>query len=65
MARGSIIGTIVGALPGSGATIASFLSYGVEKRVSKDSSRFGKGAIEGVKEFEGFYPVTADIPKRG
>lgn len=46
--RGTIIGTIFGILPGGGATIASFSSYAVEKRVAKDPSRFGNGAIEGV-----------------
>jgi putative tricarboxylic transport membrane protein len=46
--RGTVIGFIIGALPGAGATIASFLSYGVEKSSSKHPERFGKGAIEGV-----------------
>jgi putative tricarboxylic transport membrane protein len=46
--RGSLIGFFVGVLPATGATIASFVSYIVEKKVSKDPSRFGKGAIEGV-----------------
>ena len=48
MVRGTIIGFVIGALPGAGATIASFLSYGIEKSASKDPDRFGKGAIEGV-----------------
>ncbi|MEX0752554.1 MAG: tripartite tricarboxylate transporter permease [Xanthobacteraceae bacterium] len=46
--RGSIIGFLIGVLPAAGATIASFISYIVEKRVAKDPSRFGRGAIEGV-----------------
>ena len=46
--RGSVLGFFVGVLPGAGATIASFLSYGVEQKVSKTPERFGKGAIEGV-----------------
>jgi putative tricarboxylic transport membrane protein len=46
--RGSLLGFFLGMLPGGGAVIASFLSYGVEKRVSKTPERFGKGAIEGV-----------------
>ena len=46
--RGSLIGFIVGVLPATGATIASFAAYIVEKKVAKDPSRFGKGAIEGV-----------------
>ena len=46
--RGSILGFPLGILPGGGAIIASFLSYGVEKRISKHQEDFGKGAIEGV-----------------
>lgn len=46
--RGTILGTLLGILPGGGATISSFGSYTVEKRLAKDPSRFGKGAIEGV-----------------
>ena len=46
--RGSGIGFFVGALPGAGATIASFISYAIERRVSKRRDEFGKGAIEGV-----------------
>ena len=48
IARGSVLGFLVGLLPGGGAVIASLLSYAVEKRVSKHPERFGKGAIEGV-----------------
>lgn len=48
MTRGSTIGSFFGALPGTGGTIASFMSYAVEKRLAKDPSRFGKGAVEGV-----------------
>jgi putative tricarboxylic transport membrane protein len=46
--RGTGIGFAIGVLPAAGATIASFLAYIVEKKVAKDPSRFGKGAIEGV-----------------
>lgn len=46
--RGSVLGFLVGVLPGAGATIASFLSYGLEQKVSKNPERFGHGAIEGV-----------------
>ena len=46
--RGSAIGSFFGALPGAGPTISSFMSYMVEKRVARDPSRFGHGAIEGV-----------------
>ena len=48
IARGTIIGFLVGVLPGAGGTIASFMSYAVEKRFSKHPELFGKGAIEGV-----------------
>jgi putative tricarboxylic transport membrane protein len=46
--RGTVIGFFLGILPGGGAVIASFVSYAVEKRVSKNPEKFGKGAIEGV-----------------
>jgi putative tricarboxylic transport membrane protein len=46
--RGSVLGFPCGILPGGGAIIASFLSYGMEKRLSKHPEKFGKGAIEGV-----------------
>jgi TctA family transporter len=46
--RGTGIGAFLGVLPGTGPAIASFSSYMVEKKMAKDPSRFGKGAIEGV-----------------
>jgi putative tricarboxylic transport membrane protein len=46
--RGTSIGAIYGPLPGLGGTISAFTSYMVEKKLAKDPSRFGKGAIEGV-----------------
>jgi putative tricarboxylic transport membrane protein len=46
--RGSVLGFLLGILPGGGAILASFLSYTLEKKLAKDPSRFGKGAIEGV-----------------
>jgi len=46
--RGSIIGLCLGVLPGGGAVLSSFVSYSIEKKVSKTPERFGKGAIEGV-----------------
>ena len=48
MVRGTVVGFFLGILPGGGPVLASFLSYGVEKRVSKEPEKFGKGAIEGV-----------------
>lgn len=46
--RGSSIGTFFGTLPGTGVSVASFMAYAIEKRVAKEPSRFGKGAIEGI-----------------
>ena len=46
--RGTALGSFLGILPGGGATLASFSSYALEKKVSKHPERFGKGAIEGV-----------------
>ncbi|MGH8633727.1 MAG: tripartite tricarboxylate transporter permease, partial [Burkholderiales bacterium] len=46
--RGTALGAFLGVLPGTGPAIASFSSYMVEKKLAKDPSRFGKGAIEGV-----------------
>jgi TctA family transporter len=46
--RGTLLGSLLGILPGGGAVLASFASYTLEKKVAKDPSRFGKGAIEGV-----------------
>jgi len=48
MLRGTGSGAFFGTLPGAGPTIAAFSTYALEKKVSKDGSRFGKGAIEGV-----------------
>ena len=46
--RGTALGSLLGVLPGGGAILASFVSYTLEKRVSKTPERFGHGAIEGV-----------------
>jgi putative tricarboxylic transport membrane protein len=48
MIRGSVLGFLVGVLPGAGGTIASFLAYSTEQRVSDRDSTFGKGDIRGV-----------------
>lgn len=52
-AQSSVLGFVIGALPGAGSTIASFISYIVEKRFSRHPEKFGKGAIEGVAAPEG------------
>ena len=46
--RGTALGALLGILPGGGAVLAAFASYTMEKKIAKDPSRFGKGAIEGV-----------------
>lgn len=46
--RGTVIGSMLGVLPGGGAVMSSFAAYTFEKRISRDPSRFGRGAIEGV-----------------
>jgi TctA family transporter len=46
--RGTALGCIIGILPGGGASLSSFMSYMVEKRVARDPSMLGTGAIEGV-----------------
>jgi putative tricarboxylic transport membrane protein len=46
--RGTTLGAALGILPGGGAMLSSFAAYSIEKKVSKNSAQFGKGAIEGV-----------------
>ncbi len=58
--RAAIIGFFIGVLPGAGATISSFLSYAVEKGVSKHPEKFGTGVLEGVAG-----PETADNASTG
>jgi putative tricarboxylic transport membrane protein len=48
IARGTGLGMVLGLIPGASASIASLMSYSLEKKVAKDPTRFGKGAIEGV-----------------
>jgi putative tricarboxylic transport membrane protein len=48
IARGTMLGSVLGVLPGGGHILASFAAYTVEKRISKTPERFGKGMIEGV-----------------
>jgi putative tricarboxylic transport membrane protein len=47
-ARGTALGTVLGMLPGGGATLSAFASYTLEKKLSRHSGEFGHGAIEGV-----------------
>jgi putative tricarboxylic transport membrane protein len=46
--RGSVLGFFIGILPGGGATISAFVSYAIEKAISKHPEEFGEGAIQGV-----------------
>lgn len=46
--RGSVLGFLIGIIPGSAHIISSFVSYGIERRLARNPDRFGKGAIEGV-----------------
>src|SRR5690625_2420913 len=65
IARGSIMGSFLGILPGAGGTMSSFMSYATELRMSKKPERFGKGAIEGVSGPEAANSsaaITAFVP---
>jgi TctA family transporter len=48
--RGSVLGTVVGALPGAGADIAAWMSYAISKKTSKEPEKFGTGHVEGIIE---------------
>jgi putative tricarboxylic transport membrane protein len=48
VARGTVLGFLIGVLPGGGAVLASFLSYAMERKLSKRPQEFGQGAVEGV-----------------
>jgi len=48
MLRGTLVGTLFGAMPGTGPTITTFVAYALERKLAKDKTRFGQGAIEGV-----------------
>ncbi len=48
MVRGTLIGTLFGAMPGTGPTITTFIAYTLERKLARDPDRFGRGAIEGV-----------------
>jgi TctA family transporter len=66
--RGSAMGAITGIMPGMGATLATFMAYAVERRIARDPTRFGKGAIEGIAAPEAANNAsvqTAFIPTLG
>jgi putative tricarboxylic transport membrane protein len=52
MLRAGVLGTVIGIFPGAGGTIASFIAYDVEKRLSKEPETFGKGNLHGVAAAE-------------
>lgn len=51
--NGSVVGFIIGVLPGAGSSVSSFISYGIEKAVSRHPERFGQGVPEGLAAPEG------------
>lgn len=75
MLRGSVLGFLLGILPGLGPTTATFIAYAVEKKLSKHPERFGKGALDGLASCEaannssisgGLVPMlTFGIPSTG
>ena len=58
VARCSVVGTIIGILPGAGATIASFMCYSMEQKLSKHPEKFGTGCLDGIPSGRG----TATVP---
>lgn len=65
IARGATIGSILGILPGTGGALAAFISYAVEKKISKEPKKFGKGMMAGVSGPESANSsgaITAFIP---
>ena len=46
--RGTLLGCVLGVLPGGGAVLSAFASYSLERKLAKEPERFGKGAVEGV-----------------
>ncbi|MBZ9922096.1 tripartite tricarboxylate transporter permease, partial [Mesorhizobium sp. BR1-1-7] len=66
--RGSVLGSVIGLLPGMGATLGTFIAYSIEKRISRDPSKFGTGAIEGIASPEACNNATVQasfIPMLG
>ncbi len=58
MMRSAVIGTVIGAIPGLGSTLAGFLGYGAAKRASKTPEEFGKGALDGIAGAESANSAT-------
>ncbi|MBT5895366.1 MAG: Tricarboxylate transporter family protein, partial [Rhodospirillaceae bacterium] len=58
MLRSALIGTVIGAIPGLGSTLAGFLGYGAAKRASKNPEEFGKGALDGIAGAEAANSAT-------
>ena len=58
MMRSALIGTVIGAIPGLGSTLAGFLGYGAAKRASKNPEEYGTGALDGVAGAEAANSAT-------
>lgn len=58
MIRSALIGTVIGAIPGLGSTLAGFLGYGAAKRASKTPEEFGEGALDGIAGAESANSAT-------
>lgn len=52
IARSSIVGFLIGVIPGGGGTLSSIVAYGIQKKLAKDPERYGKGAMEGIASCE-------------
>ncbi len=66
--RGSALGSVIGLLPGMGATLGTFIAYAIEKRISRNPSKFGTGAVEGIASPEACNNATVQasfIPMLG
>jgi putative tricarboxylic transport membrane protein len=50
--RGTAVGMTIGLIPGAGATVSSFVSYGLERQFAREPERFGKGSLEGLSASE-------------
>ena len=59
MVRGTLVGTLFGAMPGTGPTITTFVAYALERKISKTPEKFGTGMIAGVAS-PGRRPRTQD-----
>jgi TctA family transporter len=61
MVRGTLVGTLFGALPRTGPTITTLIAYALERKIARDPERFGHGAIEGVASPEAFSHAKTQV----